>query len=158
MEGIRIVADHTKPVDIKESRFITIRLNELPKNPTAPPNPTVVDSEGNPAPSKYHELVEGVWTISEESAALLEQERLAAMKPLKRRQFRLTLAMNGYDLNEIEALIDQIEDPMQRTIAQIEWQDSTDFERTSPTLLMMAELLQLSSEQVDQLWSYGLTL
>lgn len=80
------------------------------------------------------------------------------MKPLKRRQFRLTLAMNGYDLNEIEALINQIEDPMQRTIAQIEWQDATDFERTNPTLLMMAQMLGLISEQVDSLLEYGLTL
>ena len=80
------------------------------------------------------------------------------MKPLKRRQFRLTLAMNGYDLNEIEALIDQIEDPMQRTIAQIEWQDATDFERTNPTLLKMVEMMQLTTAQVDQLWAFGLSL
>ena len=99
-----------------------------------------------------------MWIVSGENAAILEQERLAAMKPLKRRQFRLTLAMNGYDLKEIESLIDQIEEPMQRTIAQIEWQDATDFERTNPTLLMMAELLQLTTEQIDQLWSYGLAL
>ena len=77
---------------------------------------------------------------------------------LKRRQFRLTLAMNGYNLAEIESLINQIEDPMQRTIAQIEWQDATDFERTNPTLLMMAQMLGLTSEQVDSLWEYGLTL
>ena len=83
---------------------------------------------------------------------------LASLRPLKRRQFRLALVMNGYDLNEIEALIDQIEDPMQRTIAQIEWQDATDFERTNPTLLMMAQMLGLTSEQVDSLWEYGLTL
>ncbi len=158
MDGTRIVADHTKPTDIIENRFISIRLNALAEDTTAPINPTVKDDEGNPAPSKYHELVEGVWVINEENAAILEQERLAAMKPLKRRQFRLTLAMNGYDLNEIEALINQIEDPMQRTIAQIEWQDATDFERTNPTLLMMAELMQLSSEQIDQLWRYGLAL
>lgn len=158
LEGTRIVADVEKPVDIKESRFITIRLNELPKDSTAPQNPTIVDDEGNPAPSKYHELVDGVWIVSDENAAILEQERLAAMKPLKRRQFRLTLAMNGYDLKEIEALIDQIEDPMQRTITQIEWQDATDFERTNPTLLKMAELMQLTTAQVDQLWAFGLSL
>lgn len=158
MDGTRIVADHNKPIDIKENRFISLRLNELPKDTTAPINPTVKDNEGNPAPNKYHVLEEGVWVISDENAAILEQKRLAAMKPLTRRQFRLTLAMNGYDLNEIEALIDQIEDPMQRTIAQIEWQDSTDFERTNPSLLMMAELLQLTSEHIDQLWSYGLAL
>ena len=158
MDGTRIVADHNTPIDIKENRFISVRLNELPEDTSAPTNPTIVDNEGNAAPSRLHELVEGVWVISDENAAILEQERLAAMKPLKRRQFRLTLAMNGYDLNEIETLINQIEDPMQRTIAQIEWQDATDFERTNPTLLMMAQMLELTSEQVDSLWEYGLTL
>lgn len=158
LEGTRIVADLEKPVDIKESRFISIRLNELPQDTAAPQNPTIVDNEGNSAPSRLHELVDGAWVIRDESVAILEQERLAAMPALKRRQFRLTLAMNGYDLKEIEALIDQIEDPMQRTIAQIEWQDATDFERTNPTLLMMAELMQLTSEQIDQLWEYGLAL
>ena len=158
MDGTRIVADHNTPIDIKENRFISVRLNELPEDTSAPTNPTIVDNEGNAAPSRLHELVEGVWVISDENAAILEQERLAAMKPLKRRQFRLTLAMNGYDLNEIETLINQIEDPMQRTIAQIEWQDATDFERTNPTLLMMAQMLGLTSEQVDSLWEYGLTL
>ena len=153
--------DLDTPMDVPQGRWIDVRLYEpewlrhtdLPK-----PEKPVVDNEGNAAPSRLHELVEGVWVISDENAAILEQERLAAMKPLKRRQFRLTLAMNGYDLNEIEALIDQIEDPMQRTIAQIEWQDATDFERTNPTLLMTAQTLGLTSEQVDSLWEYGLTL
>lgn len=158
LDGTRIVADHNKPIDIKENRFISVRLNALPEDTSAPINPTVKDNEGNAAPSRLHELVEGVWVISDENAAILEQERLAAMQPLKRRQFRLTLAMNGYDLNEIEALIDQIEDPMQRTIAQIEWQDATDFERTNPTLLKMAEMMQLTTAQIDQLWAFGLSL
>lgn len=158
LEGVNSVADLTKPVDIKENRFISIRLHEEQEGTTAPINPVITDNEGNAAPTRYHTLEEGVWSISEEDVAKLEQERLAAMQPLKRRQFRLTLAMNGYDLKEIGALIDQIEDPMQRTIAQIEWQDATEFERTNPTLLMMAEMLQLTSEQIDQLWSYGLAL
>ena len=158
MDGTRIVADPSKPIDIKEERFISIRLNEPPQDTSAPLNPTIVDSEGNPAPSRLHELVEGVWVISDENAATLEQERLAAMPALKRRQFRLTLAMNGYDLKEIEALIDLIEDPMQRTIAQIEWQDATDFERTNPTLLMMASKLGLDTQRIDELWSFGLSL
>lgn len=89
---------------------------------------------------------------------LTDEDLRAFMPPLTRRQFRLTLAMNGYDLNEVEALIDQIEDPMQRTIAQIEWQDATDFERTNPTLLKMAEMMQLTTAQVDQLWDFGLSL
>ncbi len=76
---------------------------------------------------------------------------------LTRRQFRLALVTNGYSLADIETLIAQIEDDMQRQIIQIEWQDATTFIRTSPNLLFMANLMGLSTEQVDALWSQALT-
>ena len=77
---------------------------------------------------------------------------------LTRRQFRLALVTNGYKLADIELLIDQITDDMQRHIIQIEWQDATVFERNSSSLLTMAALLGLSSTQIDILWSQALTL
>ena len=72
---------------------------------------------------------------------------------LTRRQLRLALVTNGFALADIEALINQIEDDMQRQIIQIEWQDATVFERNSSSLLVMAGLLQLTNGQVDALWS-----
>lgn len=90
-----------------------------------------------------------IWAVTYEKPPL---------KPLTRRQFRLALVMNGFALADIEALINQIEDDMQRQIIQIEWQDGTAFERYSPSLLKMAELMNLSSPQVDELWSQALTL
>ena len=152
------VADLNSPVDIKENRFISIRLNELPTDSTAPMNPTIVDNEGNPAPTKYHQLVEGMWVISVENQELLETERMAQMPKLTRRQFRLALVTNGYDLAEIEALIASIEDPLQRQIIQIEWQDSTVFERTSNSLNYMATLLELDRDQINTLWQQALLL
>ncbi len=80
------------------------------------------------------------------------------LKPLTRRQFRLALVMNGYNLTDIEALINQIEDDMQRQIIQIEWQDATVFERNNSSLFAMAALMGLSSAQIDELWSQALTL
>ena len=76
---------------------------------------------------------------------------------LTRRQFRLALVTNGYSLADIETLIAQIEDDMQRQIIQIEWQDATTFIKTIPNLLFMANLMGLSAEQVDALWSQALT-
>ena len=90
-----------------------------------------------------------VWAVTYEKPPL---------KPLTRRQFRLALVMNGFALADIEALINQIEDGTQRQIALIEWQDGTAFERYSPSLLKMAELMNFSSPQVDELWSQALTL
>ena len=154
-----IAADPNKPIDIKENRFISIRLQELPTEEIEPEvDQTILDDEGQPAPSHYHTLENGVWVISGEDAERLEQEQLAKMQPLTRRQFRLALAMNGYDLSQVEALIDQIPDPMQRQIALIEWQDATTFERLNTSLLAMANLMGLSTEQVNMLWQQALTL
>ena len=90
-----------------------------------------------------------VWAVTYEKPPL---------KPLTRRQFRLALVMNGFALADIEALINQIEDGTQRQITLIEWQDGTAFERYSPSLLKMAELMNLSSPKVDELWSQALTV
>lgn len=90
-----------------------------------------------------------VWAVTYEKPPL---------KPLTRRQFRLALVMNGFALADIEALINQIEDDMQRQIIQIEWQDATVFERNNSSLFAMAALMGLSSAQIDELWLQGLTL
>lgn len=91
------------------------------------------------------------------NSKLTDEDRRAFMPPLTRRQFRLALVTNGYNLADIESLIAQIEDDMQRQIIQIEWQDATTFIRTSPNLLTMANLMGLSAEQVDALWAQALT-
>lgn len=90
-----------------------------------------------------------VWAVTYEKPPL---------KPLTRRQFRLALVMNGFALADIETLIAQIEDDMQRQIIQIEWQDATVFERNNSSLLTMAALMGLSSSQIDELWAQALTL
>lgn len=92
---------------------------------------------------------EYVWAVTYETPPV---------KPLTRRQFRLALVMNGFALADIEALINQIEDDMQRQIIQIEWQDATVFERNNSSLFAMAALMGLSSAQIDELWLQGLTL
>lgn len=90
-----------------------------------------------------------VWAVTYEKPPL---------KPLTRRQFRLAFVMNGFALADIEALINQIEDDMQRQIIQIEWQDATVFERNNSSLFAMVALMGLSSAQIDELWSQALTL
>ena len=89
-----------------------------------------------------------VWAVTYEKPPL---------KPLTRHQLRLALVMNGFALADIEALINQIEDDMQRQIIQIEWQDATVFERNNSSLFAVAALMGLSSAQIDELWSQALT-
>lgn len=77
---------------------------------------------------------------------------------LTRRQFRLALVLNGYNLADIELLINQISDEMQRQIIQVEWQDATTFERHSANLLVMADLMEMDKPTVDALWTQALAL
>ena len=160
MDGTRIVADHTKPIDIKENRFISIRLNELPKDDTSPLNPTIIDDEGNAAPSKYHTLENGVWVISEVDSEKLEEDKYKAymdsLKPLTRRQFMRVLVLNGFDLDVIETHIQAIEDTKTRQLALIDWKEATEFRRNDETLLMVAGLVGLSEEQVNVMWEQGM--
>lgn len=121
-----------------------------------PNHPLVVDALGPCGRDKRSILnalsaldLEYVWAVTYETPPV---------KPLTRRQFRLALVANGYNLSDIEALINEIEDVAQRQVTLIEWQDATTFERNSSSLLVMAGLMQLNKEQVDALWSQALSL
>lgn len=97
-------------------------------------------------PQKY-------WTAEQ-----VEMARLASFKPLTRRQFMRTLVMNGFDLTAVEAQINTIPDIQQRQLALIDWTSATEFTRTDDTLIAVAQLLGLTSEQIDQMWEFGLTM
>ena len=88
----------------------------------------------------------------------IQESELKALTPLTRRQFRMVLVLNGYDLDEIKAQISAIEDIQTRQLTLIEWEDANTFERTSPSLVMMAELLALNDSQVNDIWKQALML
>ena len=82
---------------------------------------------------------------------------LASLRPLTRRQFKLTLLENGL-LDQIENSISAIEDDQTRALIQIEYTEATEFHRTSDSAAYMCQLLGLTDEQVDQMWEHALTL
>ena len=92
---------------------------------------------------------EYVWAVTYETPPV---------KPLTRRQFMRVLALNGFDLDDIEARIRAIEDTTERQLALIDWSDATEFERNDITLLQVAALMGLASLQIDELWSQALSL
>lgn len=86
-----------------------------------------------------------------------ENERLELFNPLTKRQFKLALL--HYDLLEtVEKVIESIEDIKLRTRISIEYSDSEIFERTNESVKLMLEKLDLSSDQMDEMWNYALTL
>jgi hypothetical protein len=68
-----------------------------------------------------------------------------------RRQARQALLLAGL-LDSVQAAISAIPDTTQRRLAQIEWDDSQNFERQRPLLVSLATALGLTSAQLDQLF------
>ena len=86
-----------------------------------------------------------------------ERLRLLQFKPLTRRQFKLALLENGL-LENVEQIIESIEDPILKTRIQIEYSESERFERSNESVQYMLEALDLTTNQVDEMWRYAMTL
>ena len=78
---------------------------------------------------------------------LTPEEQRAQMPPISKRQLRLTLVRNGISLSDLDAAIIAMGDE-----AVIEWQDASEYRRLHPLLNQVATYLNLSQEQVDQMW------
>ncbi|MEB3755012.1 hypothetical protein [Acinetobacter sp. MD2(2019)] len=82
---------------------------------------------------------------------------LATLKNLTRRQFRLTLL--DYDLlDTIEQKIKQIEDVKMRRRIQIEYDDATEFSRSSEAVAYMCNLLELDDNQINGMWEHAMQI
>jgi len=107
-------------------------------------------------PSIYHTWDGSGWvdnrTEEEKYATYLTQ-----FTPLTRRQFKLSLLENGL-LDTVEQMIGAIEDPTLKSRIQIEYSESERFERTNDSVKYMLGVLNLTSDQVDEMWRYAITL
>lgn len=111
-----------------------------------------------PRPSEFHtEWNDGAW-VDPRTPEEIEAHRISQFSALKRRQFMRVLVLNGFDLDQIESEINQIQDTQTRQLALIDWKDATEFWRTDETLLMVANLLGLDSARIDAMWTQALTL
>lgn len=107
-------------------------------------------------PSSTHVWENGEWVDSLTPAQKYEQY-LKSLRPLTRRQFKLVLLKNGM-LNNIDTAIASIEDAEQKALVEIEYIESMQFERLSDSVAYMCQLLNLTDEQVNQMWEQGLEL
>lgn len=116
----------------------------------------VVDSATFPdAPPEAWELSDdGTITVNQDKVAELKRNQLTA---LTRRQFKLTLLENDL-LQTVENAIAAIEDVKLRTRIQIEYTESEKFERSSESVKYMLSLIDLTDEQVDEMWIEALNM
>lgn len=109
---------------------------------TKTPPPGVEDGE-----SAFFE--DGVWVVRG-----AEPEPVPSV--VTRRQGRLAL-LNVGKLDDVEAAIDAIEDPVQQRAAQIEYEADT-WERSNPFLQQLWAQLGGTEQELDDLFRLGATL
>lgn len=84
-----------------------------------------------------------------------EFTRPAAVAPVPqqvtRRQAKQALLLAGL-LSNVQPAIDAIPDATQRALAQLEWDESLNFERHRPILIALAGALGLDSDDLDALF------
>ncbi|MFW2037776.1 hypothetical protein ACG92Y_04500 [Acinetobacter ursingii] len=92
--------------------------------------------------------------IDQEKKKEIDSQQFLA---LTRRQFKLALLQNNL-LGTVEQSIAGIEDPALKTRIEIEYNESEKYERTNDSVQYMLSILNLTEEQVDEMWRYAMTL
>lgn len=80
------------------------------------------------------------------------------LAPLSARQLRLGLVTNGIALSTVEGAIAEIEDAQGRAFAEIEWEYASEFHRDHHLIDQIGAVLDLTSEQIDDMWQSALAL
>lgn len=124
------------------TNFDTTALHCYPVQDTTPP-----EAPGKIAERIMPGLVGGLWF---EQWTLVDAPASPVPQIVSMRQARLALLDAGL-LDDVEAAIITMAEP-QRAATQIEWEYSTEVNRTSPTTAMLAGVLGLTDEQIDELF------
>ena len=74
------------------------------------------------------------------------------------RQLRIALIQNGISPSVVDAQIDGISDPVQKEIASAEWEYALEIKKEHPLVGMIATSLNLTEQQVDDIFVLAVTL
>lgn len=74
------------------------------------------------------------------------------------RQLRIALIQTGISLSTIESQIDGISDPVQKEIARAEWEYALEIKKEHPLVAMIAGTLNLTDQQVNDIFALAVTL
>lgn len=70
---------------------------------------------------------------------------------ISQRQLRTQLALNGFNLSDVQAVIDSLPDP-NKTIAQIAWDYALTFFRDDTLLNSIADILGISESELNDIF------
>lgn len=71
--------------------------------------------------------------------------------PVTPRQFRQAMILSGIDISFIEVTMEMLPEP-HKSLAKVEWEYSTLFERRRPIVIMMGQLMGWSETDIDNIW------
>jgi hypothetical protein len=106
---------------------------------------SINDLEVPEQPSQFHEYINNEWVLN------INLKRMA-MPALSARQVRLVLSQFGYR-TQVESAIEQASQEVKD-----EWNFANEFERVSPVLNGMAQMLGLDDTDVDLMFEIGINL
>lgn len=123
-------------------------------------NPPAI-AEGEIARESDIEDSDGTWTMNYSVEKMTEEEIEAAKPPVPekvtRRQARSALLLRGL-LDQVDLVIAAIPDVSQRRLAQIEWQDASEFDRNRALVIQIGTALGLDSKGLDDVFRLAATL
>ena len=91
------------------------------------------------------------------SAEQKQEQYLASLKPLTRRQFKLAL-LHADLTATIEQAIADVADAKLKAVLEIEYSEATEFVRTSDSVAYICNLLELTDAEINAIWENALTL
>ena len=92
-----------------------------------------------------------------------EVAQLEAMQPeteeivpekISSRQLRSQLILQGFNLETIEQALNQMPEP-NRSLAKVDWEYATNVYRNNAMIMAVGQLLNLTNEQIDEIFRQG---
>ena len=87
----------------------------------------------------------------EEIIELGDVVKILIPESISKRQAKQQLLLDG-KLDQVKEVIDSIPDETERIMAQLYWEDSTEFERNHPTLVELGTALGLTEAELDMMF------
>lgn len=94
--------------------------------------------------------------IAQMEAMQVEIEEIVPEK-ISSRQLRSQLILQGFNLETIEQALNQMPEP-NRSLAKVDWEYATNFYRNNAMILAVGQLLNLTEEQIDNIFIQGALL
>lgn len=107
--------------------------------------------------------LENLKWVEESYVRDLSQEEIDQRKPgapnsCTPRQLRIALIRSGISLASVENELNNIQDPVEKEIAIAEWEYALDIQRDHPLLIMMAQKLNITEQQINDIFTLAVTL